>query len=67
MSRLSQEQAAGLGAFTGVACGPFGDVHEYVEKLLGRPVWTHQFADKELWKEIKEAARAALAKARGDQ
>ncbi len=26
-------------------CMPFGDFHEAVEKALGRPVWTHEFAD----------------------
>lgn len=26
-------------------CMPFGDFHEAVEKVLGRPVWTHEFAD----------------------
>lgn len=55
--RLTKEQAAIVGAFTGICCGPFGDVHELVEKKLGRPVWTHEFADKGLWAEIKEAMR----------
>jgi hypothetical protein len=55
--RLTKEQAAVIGAFTGIACGPFSDIHEYVEKLLGRPVWTHQFASHELHEEIREKAR----------
>jgi len=25
-------------------CMDFGDFHEAVEKVLGRPVWTHEFA-----------------------
>jgi len=28
-------------------CMPFGDFHEAVEKVLGRSVWTHEFADQE--------------------
>jgi hypothetical protein len=56
--RLTKEQAAIIGAFTGISCGPFSDIHEYVEKLLGRPVWTHEFASKEMMEKIKEAARA---------
>lgn len=29
-------------------CKSFSDVHECVEFLLGRPVWTHEFADPSL-------------------
>jgi hypothetical protein len=57
MDRLTKEQAAIIGAFTGIVCGPFSDVHEAIEKKLGRPVWTHQLADKEVWEEIKSAFR----------
>jgi hypothetical protein len=55
--RLTKEQAAIIGAYTGITCGPFGDVQEYVEKILDRPVWTHEFADKELSKEIKKKSK----------
>lgn len=30
--------------FTDELCMPFGDFQEAVEKALGRPVWTHEFA-----------------------
>ena len=55
--RLTRRQSAILGAFTGISCGPFEAVHEYAEKKLGRPVWTHEFASKERVAELKEAAR----------
>ncbi len=55
--RLTKEQAAIIGAFTGIACGPFSDLHGYAERVLGRPIWTHQFANKALMAELKEAAR----------
>lgn len=32
-------------------------VHKYIEKLLGRPVWTHELASEALWSEIKEKAK----------
>lgn len=48
MKRLTKEQANVIGAYTMVLCGTFSDLHEAVEKKLGRPVWTHQFADKEM-------------------
>jgi hypothetical protein len=56
-TRLTKQQAAIIGAFTGIAHGPFPDIHEYAEKKLGRPIWTHQFGSKDLMAELKEAAR----------
>jgi hypothetical protein len=55
--RLTKEQAAVVGVFTGIACGPFRDVHALAEKLMGGPIFTHQFADERLWKELKERVR----------
>lgn len=47
--KLTKEQAAIVGVYTGVSCGPFSDIHELAEKLLGRPVWTHELAYPEIW------------------
>lgn len=57
MPKLTKDQAAIIGCFTGVACGPFSDIHEKAESLLGHPVWTHEFANKELMAALREAAR----------
>lgn len=55
-NRLTKEQAAIIGAYTGYAAGPFSDIHGYAEKVLGRPVWTHQFP--KIADELREAAKA---------
>jgi hypothetical protein len=57
MQRLTKEQAATIGAYTGVTCGNFADIHEYAEKLLGRPIWTHEFAREELADELREKSK----------
>lgn len=57
MKKLTKEQAAVLGAFTGIACGPFADIHEYAEKVMGRPCWTHEFASSDFSEKLKELAR----------
>lgn len=57
MTRLTKEQAAIISAYTGITCCEFGIVHEYIEKVLGRPVWTHELADKALLEKIKEASK----------
>ena len=54
--RLTKEQAAIIGAYTGITCGPFADVHEYCERIMGGPIWTHQFPA--LQERIREAAKA---------
>lgn len=56
MTKLTKEQAAIIGAYTGYAAGPFSDIHEYVEKILGRPVFTHEFPS--LTDEIRDASKA---------
>ena len=52
--QLTREQAAIITMYTGIAAGPFEDAQEYAEKLMGRPIYTHEFADKELCKEIRD-------------
>lgn len=41
--KLTKEQAAVVGLYTGIVCGPFSDIHELAERLAGHPIWTHQF------------------------
>lgn len=55
--RLTKEQAAIIGALTEVNCGPFSDVQEYAEKVLGRPCWTHEFARESFFEELRTAAK----------
>lgn len=38
-------------------CIPFGDFHEAIEKVLGRSVWTHEFADIKCLQEEFEGKR----------
>lgn len=58
MNRLTREQAAVISAYTGYLCGSFSALHEYAEKVLGRPVWTHQFGDKVVADELRGASKA---------
>lgn len=56
MTKLTKEQAAVIGAYTGVLCGSFSIMHEYVERIVGRPVWTHEFPS--LRDEIREKSKS---------
>lgn len=57
MQKITNEQAAIIGAYTGYLCGSFADLHAYVERKLGRPIFTHELGDKKMIVEIKEAVR----------
>lgn len=55
--KLTKEQAAIIGAYTGVTCGNFADIQEYAENLLKRPIFTHEFGSERLVEELKKAAK----------
>lgn len=57
MKRLTKEQGAIISAFTGILCGEFSAMREYCERIMGRPIFTHEFASKTLRAEIKEKAQ----------
>lgn len=46
-----------LSAYTGVLMCDVEYVHAYIEKLLGRPVFTHELGTGEVLDEIKEKSR----------
>lgn len=55
---MTKNEAAIVTAYTGIMIGEFSDFHEYAEKLMGYPIWTHQFGSEEFAKKIKEAAKS---------
>lgn len=68
--KLTRRQAAIIGAFTGVCCGPFEDIHAYVDSLPGfKGIMSHNFADKDTVAKIEKAAHAdflAICPSRSD-
>ncbi len=54
---MTKREAAVVAVFTGILIGDFSDMHEYIEELAGRPVWTHELASEEFAAELKELAR----------
>lgn len=55
MEPLTKEQAAIIGAFTGFLAGPFSEMHEYIERVMGRPVWPHEMASEDFAKDLRAA------------
>lgn len=54
---MTKQEAIVVSAYTGILMCDFGDMHEYIEKVMGRPIWTHEFADYKLWDQIKEKVK----------
>lgn len=58
---MTNKEKAIVMAYTGVTMlsgEKFQIFHEYIEKILGRPVLTLELADELVWNEIKEKSRA---------
>lgn len=55
-----------VSAHTGILMGDFRDMHEYIEHIMGRPVWTHELGlDKDLLNEIKARSEEDFFRAVG--
>ncbi len=54
---MTKFEAAVVSAYTGFLCGKFEWMHEYAEKILKRPIFTHEFADKRVALELKEKSK----------
>lgn len=57
MNKFTKEQSIVITGFTGVTACQFGDFHGDVEKRLGHPVFTHEFANKQFMEKIQELYR----------
>jgi len=54
---MTKREAAIVSAYTGILLGEFSTMHEYVEEVMGRPVYTHEMGLKTIAKEVKEKAK----------
>ena len=58
---MTREEAILLSAYTGFLLAPdFSQVHKFCEDTLGRPIWTHEFADRDVQNEIREKLRPKI-------
>ena len=54
---MTKRECAIVSAYTGILCGDFNEFHKYVEELMNRPVYTHEFANADLWKAIRKLSK----------
>ena len=59
---MTKREAVLISAYTGYLLVPhFTDVAEYCQKLLGRPIYTHEYADPDLQRELQDKLRPRIA------
>ena len=54
---MTHKERVIISAYTGYLMTDFNDVHKYIEDKLGRPIWTHELANPDVWDEIKEKSK----------
>ena len=54
---MTQEERLIVSAYTGVTMTDFDKIQEYISKVLGRPIFTHELASETIQAEIKEAVK----------
>lgn len=60
---MNKNEAVLISAYTGyLLTKNFSDVHAFCEKLLERPIWTHEFASEKVQKEIQEKCKPLIIK-----
>lgn len=62
---MTDKEKAIVMAYTGITMltgDKFDIFHHYIQEKLGRPIWTHEFAFKEIWEQIKEATKEDFKK-----
>ena len=55
---MTKREAAIISAYTGYMFGEFEDMHEYVQELLGRPIFSHEFGNAEFAEDLHERSKA---------
>jgi len=54
---MTKKEGAIVTVYTGILIGKFSDAHEYMEKLLGRPIFIHELASKEIIQKLKDLSK----------
>lgn len=59
---MTKEEKLIVSAYTGILMTDFNDLHEYAEKKLDRPIFTHEFAEESTVNELKEVVKEDFLK-----
>jgi len=54
---MTKREAAIVSAYTGFMLGDFSEMQQYAEELFGYPIFSHQFGNETLVKELRDLSR----------
>lgn len=54
---MTKREAAIVAAYTGYLIGAFSDMHEYIEEVMKRPVFTHEMASPKFMESLRELVK----------
>lgn len=59
---MTKQEAAIVSAYTGILLGKFTDMHRYIEKIMKRPIFTHELGNKNMTNKVKEKSKSDFLK-----
>ena len=59
---MTKREAAIVSAYTGFLLGNFGDMYEYIEEIMGRPVFTHEMGSGAVADQIQAKSKPDFLK-----
>lgn len=62
LTRLTKKQAVFVSLYTGYTFTNFSHIHELAEEVLGRSIFTSEFANEDLLEEIRSKMKKDLDK-----
>ena len=54
---MTLEEQMIVSAYTGYLMCDVSNVHKYIAKKLGHPVWTHEMATENFWETLREKVK----------
>ena len=57
---ITHKEAIAISAYTGFCFAPFDEIHQFIEEVLGRPVFTHELARDDIWDDVRKSMQKNL-------
>ena len=58
---MTKKESIIISAYTGfMICKEFSDMHEFIEQVMERPVFTHEMGSEQFLKEVQERLKPQL-------
>ena len=59
---MTHKEAIAVSAYTGFCFAPFDEIHQFIEEVLGRQVFTHELARDDICDDVRKNMQKNLDK-----